>query len=85
MTNALLNNYHPVSLLPICANNFERNIYNSALVFIDNNKLLTPNQSGFRPNDDSCINQFLSIVHNIYTDFDHNPSLEVRGNFLAIS
>ena len=27
----------------------------------------------------------MSIVHNIYSDFDHNPSVEVRGNFLDIS
>ena len=46
--------------------------------------MLTPHQSGFRPND-SCIYQLLSIVHSIYTDFDHNPSLEVPGNFLDIS
>ena len=43
-----------------------------------------PHQSGFRPND-SCIFQLLSIVHSIHADFDHNPSLEVRGNFLDIS
>ena len=24
-------------------------------------------------------------MHSIYSDFDHNPSLEVRGNFLDIS
>ena len=24
------------------------------------------------------------IVHSIYADFDHNPSLEIRGNFLDI-
>ena len=53
-------------------------------LYLENNNLLTPNQSGFRPND-SCIYQLLSIVHNIYSDFDHNPSLEVRGNFLDIS
>ena len=29
--------------------------------------------------------QLIPIVHNIYADFDHNPSLEVRGNFLNIS
>ena len=46
--------------------------------------MLTPYQSGFRPND-SCIYQFISIVHNIYADFDHNSSLEVRGNFSDIS
>ena len=32
-----------------------------------------------------CVNQLLSIVHSIYLEFDHNPSLEVRGNFLDIS
>ena len=79
-----LNNYRPVSLLPICGNIFERIIFNNVFLFLEDNSLLTPNQSGFRPND-SCINQLLSIVHSIYSDFDHNPSLEVRGNFLDIS
>ena len=65
-------------------NFFERIIFNNAFLFLDDNNLVTPNQSGFRPND-SCINQLLSIVHSIYSDFDHNPSLEVRGNFLDIS
>ena len=41
-------------------------------------------QSGFRPND-SCINQLISITHNIYRAFDANPSLEVRGVFLDLS
>ena len=53
-------------------------------LFLEDNNLPTPNQSGFRPND-SYINQLFSIVHCIYLDFDHNPSLEVRGNFLDIS
>ena len=53
-------------------------------LYLENNDLLAPHQSGFRPND-SCIYQLLSIVHSIYADFDHNPSLEVRGNFLDIS
>ena len=79
-----LNNYRPVSLLPICGKFFERIIFNNVFLFLEDNNLLTPNQSGFRPND-SCINQLLSIVHSIYSDFDHNPSLEVRGNFLDIS
>ena len=63
---------------------FERIIFNNAFLFLDNNNLVTPNQSGSRPND-SCINQLLSIVHSIYSDFDHNPSLEVSSNFLGIS
>ena len=46
--------------------------------------MLTPYQSGFHPND-SRMYQLISIVHNIYAEFDHNPSLEARGNFLDIS
>ena len=49
--------------------------------FIENN-LISKNQSGFRPGD-SCINQFLSITHEIYQSFD--DSLEVRAVFLDIS
>ena len=46
--------------------------------------LLNSCQSGFRPNN-SCINQLISITHNIYRAFDANPSLEVRGVFLDLS
>ena len=48
------------------------------------NNLLNSCQSGFSPND-SCINQFISITHNIYCAFDASPSLEVRGVFLDLS
>ena len=47
-------------------------------------KLLNPNQSGFRPTN-SCINQLLVITHEIFEAFDCNPSLEVRSVFLDIS
>ena len=47
-------------------------------------KLLNPNQSGFRP-PDSCINQLLAITHEIFEAFDCNPTLEVRSVFLDIS
>ena len=40
------------------------------------------NQSGFKPGD-SCINQLLSITHNIYKSFD--DGYEVRRAFLDIS
>ena len=46
--------------------------------------MLTWSQSGFCSND-LCIYQLRSIVHISYADFDHNPSHEVRGNFLDIS
>ena len=46
------------------------------------NNLLAPNQSGFKPGD-SCINQVLSITHEIYSSFD--AGFEVRSVLLDIS
>ena len=75
-------NYRPVSLLPICGKIFERLIYNVMYDSLTENDLLSPNQSGFRSGD-SCINQLLSINHEILNAFD--KGLEVRGIFLDIS
>ena len=75
-------NYRPVSLLPICGKIFECLIYNVMYDFLIENDLLSPNQSGFRSGD-SCINQLLSINHEILNAFD--KGLEVRGIFLDIS
>ena len=61
---------------------FERLIYDTMFNFSSNNNLLSPYQSGFRP-DDSCINQILSINYEILSAFD--MGLEVRGIFLDIS
>ena len=44
--------------------------------------MISKNQSGFRPGD-SCINQILSMTHEIYQPFDDN--LEVRAVFLDIT
>ena len=78
----IFKNYRPVSLLPICGNIFERLIYNSLFEYFIENDLISQNQSGFKPGD-SCINQLISITHEIYQSFD--AGLEVRGVFLDIS
>ena len=70
-----LRNYHPVSLLPICSKIFERLLYNEMFGFFLDKGLISANQSGFKPGD-SCINQLLSIMHNIYKSFDNG--YEVR-------
>ena len=75
-------NYRPVSLLPIYGKIFERLNYNIMYDFPTDNNLSSPNQSVFR-SDDSCINQLLSINHEILHTFD--KGLEVRGIFLNIS
>ena len=46
--------------------------------FLQNEQLLSPNQSSWRSSD-SCINQLLSITLEIFQSFDATPSLEVRS------
>ena len=78
----MLQNYRPVSLLPICGKILERLMFNEMFEFFIENKLISSSQSGFKPGD-SCINQLLSITHEIYSSFDEG--LEVRSVFLDIS
>ena len=71
-------NYRPVSLLPICGKIFEKLTFNEMFKFFNENNLISPKQSGFKPGD-SCINQLISITHEIDAGF------EVRSIFLDIS
>ena len=73
-----LENYLPLSLLPICGKIFERLIYNSLFEFFIANELIFSNQSG-----DSYINQLLSVTHEIYKSFD--DGYKIKGVFLDIS
>ena len=52
----LIQNYQPISLLPIFDKIFEKAVFNSCLL---NERVLNLNQSGFRSSD-SCINQLLA-------------------------
>ena len=71
-----------MSLLPICEKIFERLIYISLFEFFIANEKISSNQSGFKLGG-SCINQLLSITHEIYKSFD--DGYEVRGVFFDIS
>ena len=72
-----VNNDHPVSLVPVFGKIFEKLlIFNEIYSFLDREKLLNTNQSGFQPFD-SCVNRLLTITHEIFSSFDCNPSLEV--------
>ena len=77
----ILNNYRPVSLLPTCDKHLEETIFDKIFQQLMENNLLNPNQSGFIMPGDSCINQLISVTHQIYDSFASNPSLEVRGVF----
>ena len=78
----LIENYRPMSLLPVCGKILEGIIYKKKFEFFSENELISHNQSGFRPGD-SCINQLLCITHDIYQSLD--DGLETRGIFLDIS
>ena len=62
---------------------FYKKTCNSIMKFLDDKKLLRKAQFGCRPSG-SCECQFISIIHDIYTTLDCNPSLEVRGRCLDI-
>ena len=49
----IVNNYRPVSLLLTCSKILEKIKFDSIMRFLNENKLLSDAQSGFRPSD-SC-------------------------------
>ena len=63
-----VNNYRPISLLPICGKILEKIVFDQVYSFLNSNDLLSKNQSGFRPGD-STIYQLLSITSSIYENF----------------
>ena len=63
-------------------NFFDRLIDNNLFESFIEKNLISQNQFGFTLGD-SCINQLISITHEIYQSFD--DGLEVRGIFLNIS
>ena len=75
-----LNNYRPISLLPICGKIFERLVFNMFGFFIEND-LISQHQSAFKPGG-SRINQLLLVTHEIYKLFDEG--FDVRSVFRDI-
>ena len=80
----MLKNYRPVSLLPICGKILERLVFNEMFEFLLENKLISYRQSGFKPGN-SCINQLLSIVHEIYSSFNEGLIYSSFDEFLDIA
>ena len=78
----LKSNYRPISLLPLCGKILEKIIFDQVYSFLDENRLISTMQSGFRPGD-SCIFQLISITSEIYRSFEKHD--ETRAVFLDIS
>ena len=75
----ILNNYRPVSLLPIYTKSFEKLIFDSIYEFIDKNNLFKSNQSEFRHND-SCI--YISLF-SLYITFLVHLTLTTYWKFVT--
>ena len=80
----LINDYRPVSLLPIFSKIYGKSIFDTLYNYFEGNNLISKSQSGFRKGD-SCVSQMLSVTHKIFKDFDANPSLDTCGIFSEIS
>lgn len=70
--------YRPISLLPMCGKILEKIIFDHVYSFLDNNRLISTIQSGFRPGD-SCIYQLISITSDIFKNFEKHD--ETRALF----
>ena len=78
----LTTNYRPISLLPLCGKIFEKIIYDSLYTYINENKFISDDQSGYRRGD-STIKQLITITNEIHKTFDQGN--ELRAVFLDIS
>ena len=78
----IISNYRPISLLIICGKILEKIVFDQVYNFLNDNNLLSKDQSGFRPGD-STIYQLLSITSSIYENFEKFN--ETRVIFLDIS
>ena len=77
-TNRFYKNQRPVFLLPICGKIFERLISINPFEYFIGKDLISQNQSDFKPGD-SCINQLIYIVHEIYQSFDDGREVKDKA------
>ena len=76
----LVKNYSPTLLIAICSKTFERLIYNDPCPYHNDDTLISLNESGFKPGN-FCINQFLSITHEIIYLIKHLKFMECSYTF----
>ena len=69
-----INNYRPISILPIFSKNFERVVYNQLYGFLEKYNILSTDQFGFRKNK-STIQAVLNQLEFIYSNLDQNKTV----------
>ena len=70
----VVNNYRPISILPIVSKIFERAVYNQLYSFLEKFKLLTSNQFGFRKNK-STVQAILDQLEYVYNELDQSHTV----------
>ena len=66
-----VNNYRPISILPILSKIFEKVAYKQLYTYLENNSILNPNQFGFRSGK-STTQAILNLMQYLYTNIDSN-------------
>ena len=69
-----INNYRPISILPLFSKIFERIMYNQLYNFLEKYEILNPDQFGFRKNR-STIEAVLNQLEYIYTNLDQKKTV----------
>ena len=78
----ILNNYRPVSVLPVFSKLFERVIYNRLIQFVNDNDLLYEFQFGFRKKHNTTL-ALITLIDKIVTGINDNEM--TLGAFLDFS
>ena len=71
-----INNYRPISLLPIVSKILEKIVFKAVYNFLHANSVLSKHQSGFRPND-STVNQLAFLYHEFCKALDEKKDIRI--------
>ena len=70
-TNPMMDNYRPISILPVVSKILERYVFNQIYKFLNDNSILSKYQSGFRPKN-STLTALLQMCDTLYEkNMDH--------------
>ena len=71
-----VNNYRPISILPVLSKLLERSIFDQLYPFLDAKGLLHEKQSGFRPKYSTCT-ALINVTEDWYTSIDNDEYVGV--------
>ena len=72
----MASNYRPISLISVCCKTLEHIICKHMLNHLENNKIISPLQHGFR-NGHSCESQLILTMHDIMQNFDSKQQTDL--------